>query len=79
MTNIIKLKFIRNGQPQGREYTYYTPVTVSVGNLVQLQGNDGGLVKGIVTQVNVPETEIAAFRDKMKTIYGLLPMSMQSL
>ena len=44
-TNIIKLRFIRNGQPQG-------------------------IAKGIVTQVNVPEEEIAPFKDRAKSIIG---------
>lgn len=79
MTNIIKLKFIRNGQPHGRDYTYFTPIEVAVDDIVQIESRDGDLVKGIITQVDVSESEIAAFRDKMKTICGLLPMSMQSL
>lgn len=36
-TNIIKLRFIRNGQPQGREYTYYTPVEVAVSDIVEIE------------------------------------------
>ena len=38
MTNIIKLKFLRDGQPAGREYTYFTPVPVAVGDLVEIEG-----------------------------------------
>ena len=29
-----------------------------------------GVAKGIVTQINVPEEEIAPFKDKAKTIIG---------
>lgn len=68
-TNIIKLRFIRNGQPQGREYTYYTPTEVEVGDIVELEAREG-IAKGMVTQVNVPEEEIAPFKDRAKTIIG---------
>jgi len=68
-TNIIKLRFIRNGQPQGREYTYYTPVEVAVSDIVEIEAREG-IAKGIVTQVNVPEEEIAPFKDRAKSIIG---------
>lgn len=68
-TNIIKLRFIRNGQPQGREYTYYTPVEVGEGDIVEIEAREG-IAKGIVTQVNVPEEEIAPFKDRAKSIIG---------
>lgn len=68
-TNIIKLRFLRNGQPQGREYTYYTPVEVKVGDIVELEARDG-IAKGMVTQINVPEEEIAPFKDRAKSIIG---------
>ena len=29
-TNVIKLKYLRAGQPSGREYTFYTPAPVEV-------------------------------------------------
>lgn len=72
MTNIIKLKFLRNGNPYGREYAYYSPVTVEVGDIVELDSRNG-IAKGIVTQVNIPESEVAAFADQMKSIYGKVP------
>lgn len=68
-TNVIKLRFLRNGEPQGREYTYYTPVDVEVGDAVEMEARDG-VAKGIVTQTNVPEEEIAPFKDRAKTIIG---------
>ena len=70
-TNIIKLRFVRDGQPQGREYTYYTPVEVAVGDTVELESRDG-IAKGIITQINVPEEEIAPFKDRAKSIIGKL-------
>lgn len=69
MTNIIKLRFLHDGSPQEREYTYFTPVLVSVGDTVSIDDHK----KGIVTAVDVPEEEIAAFRDRAKTIVGIAP------
>lgn len=77
MSNIIKLKFASKGVPYGREYTYYTPIEVKVGDLVEVEATaiKNGVVRkavGIVTQIDVPEEEIAPFKDKAKTIIGLL-------
>jgi hypothetical protein len=69
MTNIIKLRFLRAGQPSGREYTYFTPCVVAEGDTVELEGKQG-IVEGIVTAIDVPEEEIAPFRDRAKTIIG---------
>ena len=66
MTNIIKLKFLHDGAPQGREYTYFTPIPVTVGDTVAIDEKK----QGIVTAVDVPDEEIAAFRDRAKTILG---------
>ena len=64
--NLIKAKFLRDGEPQGRAYTYMTDIEVKVGDLVQL--NERG--QGIVIETNVPESEVESFRDKLKTIIG---------
>lgn len=70
-TNVIKLKFLRGGQPAGREYTYFTPEPVEVGDLVDVEilGEDNRS-HGIVTAVNVPFAEIEPFKDRAKTIAG---------
>lgn len=68
-TNVIKLRFVRHGEPSGREYTYFTNTEVAVGDLVDIDGR-GGLSQGIVTAINVPEEEIAPFKDVAKTILG---------
>ena len=60
----IKVKFLKNGEPHGREYTYKATFPVEVGQEVILPG--GG--NGIVTEINVPEEEVAAFADKVKEI-----------
>lgn len=68
-TNIIKLKFMREGEPSGRDYTYFTPEPVAVGDTVEVDGKQG-ISQGVVTAVNVPEEEIAPFKDRAKTIIG---------
>lgn len=35
-TNVIKLKYLRAGQSSGREYTFYTPAPVEVGDIVDI-------------------------------------------
>ncbi len=72
MTNIIKLRFIRKGEPTGREYTYYTPEKVEIGDIVEIESRNE-ISKGVVTQIDVPEEEIAPFRDIAKTILGKVP------
>lgn len=72
MTNIIKLRFLRNGKPTGKEYCYLTNEPVVPGDIVELNSRDGR-VKGIVTQVDVPESAIEAYKDIAKTIYGRVP------
>mgnify|MGYP001007713015 CR=1 FL=1 len=69
MTNIIKLRFLRHGKPAGREYTYFSNVDVAIGDLVEVEGKQG-VSQGAVTQIDVPEAEIAPFRDRAKTILG---------
>lgn len=74
-TNLIKLKFLRAGEPSGREYTYISKADVEVGDTVQIsipQSADHEAPKGIVTAVNVPESEVESFKDKLKEIVGKL-------
>lgn len=63
---IIKVKFLKGEQPQGRAYTYYSNELVKPGDLVQINSS----AKGVVTDVDVPESEIEAFKDRVKTIVG---------
>lgn len=65
---IIKVRFLKEDKPTGKEYTYYSPVAVKPGDIVQINS----AAKGIVTEIDVPEAEIAAYRDKVKTIMGLM-------
>lgn len=41
----------------------------AVGDIVEIEAREG-IAKGIVTQVNVPEEEIAPFKDRAKSIIG---------
>jgi hypothetical protein len=70
MTNVIKIKFVRGGVVQEKEYCFYAPpgMELAVGDNVAIE-----VTKGIVTQVDVPEEEIAPFADRAKTIIGKLP------
>ena len=63
---IIKVKFLKDNQPTGRPYSYYSNDVVAVGDMVQINES----AKGVATDVDVPESEIEAFKDKVKTIVG---------
>lgn len=65
---IIKVRFLKEDKPAGKEYTYYSPVEVKTGDIVQINS----AAKGTVTEVDVSEAEIEAYRDKVKTIVGLV-------
>jgi hypothetical protein len=65
---IIKVQFLKGEIPNGKAYTYLSEETVSIEDLVQINSS----AKGVVTEVDVPESEIEAFRDKVKTIIGLV-------
>ncbi len=63
---IIKVQFLKGETPSGKAYTYFSDEVVSVGDLVQINSS----AKGIVTEVDVAESEIKSFRDKVKMIAG---------
>lgn len=63
---IIKVQFLKGDVPSGKAYTYFSDEVVSIGDQVQINSS----AKGIVTDADVPEREIEAFRDKVKTIVG---------
>jgi len=63
---IVKLKFLKDGIATGREYSYLCNVDVIVGETVLIKEN----TLGIITEVNVPESEIEAFKDRIVTILG---------
>lgn len=63
---LIKVQFLKGDKPSGREYTYRSRSPVKVGDKVQINS----AAKGIVTAVDVPEEEVTAFADKVKSIVG---------
>lgn len=67
----IKVKFLKNGEPHGREYTYKATFPVEVGQEVLLPG--GG--NGIVTEINVPAKEVESFNDKIKEVESVVEES----
>ena len=69
----IKVKFLKNGEPHGREYTYKSTFPVRVGQEVLLPG--GG--NGVVTEINVPEKNVESFKDKIKEIESVMEVSKQ--
>jgi hypothetical protein len=72
MESIIKAKFLMDGKPISKEYSYLTKEPVAVGDIVQVQTNHG-TADLAVTAVNVPEEEVAAFKDRLKYIIGKKP------
>jgi len=65
---IIKLRYTSGGSPVGREYSYHAPDGTTVGSRIDIDGKR----HGVVTAVNVPEKEIEAFADKVKTVNGIV-------
>lgn len=63
----IKVRFLKDSKPYGREYTYSATDTLCVGDKVILPS--GG--NGVVTEINVPEENVAGFKDKIKGICGI--------
>lgn len=72
MSNLIKVKFNKNGEPSGREYTYLSDDKLEIGDVVVIRAADGEkeAQTGTVTSVDVPESEVESFKDKLKSIIG---------
>ena len=69
----IKVKFLKNGEPHGREYTYKATSPVCVGQEVIFPG--GG--NGVVTEIDVPEKDMESFNDKIKEVESVVEESKQ--
>lgn len=67
----IKVKFLKDGEPHGREYTYKSTFPVEVGQEVVLPGGSNG----VVTEINVPEKDVESFKDKIKEIESVVEES----
>lgn len=77
--NLVKLRFLRDGKPQGREYSYISKEKVEVGDIVVVREPDQPgteAPKGIITMVDVPESEVEKFKDRLKAIVGKAEESM---
>ena len=61
----IKARYMKDGVQHGREYAFGSDVIVKPGEVVSI-----GTAKAVVTAVDVPETEILPFREKLKKIDG---------
>ena len=69
--NIIKVRFYFNGIAKGRAYTYFSKEPVAPGDIVQINS----LARGVVVEVDIPEEEIADYKDKVKFIYGKVDLT----
>ena len=69
----MKVRFLKNDEPHGREYTYKATFPVRVGQEVIFPG--GG--NGVVTEIDVPEEEVEIFKDKIKEIESVVEESKQ--
>ena len=69
----IKVKFLKNDEQHGREYTYKATFPIRVGQEVILPGCGNG----IVTEINVPEKDVESFKDKIKEIESVVEESNQ--
>lgn len=59
----VKAKYLKNDIPSGKAYTFETDVPVKIGDKVSI-----GKAQAIVEVVNVPEDEIAGYKDKIKKV-----------
>jgi len=66
---IVKVQYLDSSDipAKGRDYSYFTAEPLAVGDKVHVPVYNR-VQKAIVTAIDVPESEIAAFRDKVKTI-----------
>lgn len=65
--NVIKCKFLMDGKPISKEYSYLTKVPVQIGDIVQAD-TVHGVADLVVTGVNVPAEEVESIKDKLKYI-----------
>ncbi len=67
--SIVKVQYIKRetGEPEGREYSYFTAEPLGLGFHVKAP-TEHSHVEAVVTALDVPEAEVAAFRDRVRTI-----------
>ena len=59
----IKAKYLKNDIPAGKAYTFETDASVKIGDKVSI-----GNAQAVVAVVNVPEEEVAGYKDKIKKV-----------
>lgn len=65
---IVKVRyFVGEAGYSGREYAYFSNYSLVIGDVVKVP-TQHGITRAKVTSIDVPESEIEAFRDKIKTI-----------
>lgn len=62
---LVKVQFLRNGEPGGRKYTYVARLDLQVGDLVIVPPSHS---IAQVVELDVPAEEVAAFADRLKRI-----------
>ena len=65
--NIVKCRFLKDGEPHGREYSYLAKDNFSVGDLVKTD-TASGEAELVVTCLNVSEKEVECFKDRLKYV-----------
>lgn len=66
---IVKVKYISEttGKVSEREYTYFSEDELTVGQIIFVPARDT-VGKAMVSQVDIPESEVESFRHIIKTI-----------
>ena len=59
----IKAKYLKNDIPAGKAYTFESNVPVKIGDKVSI-----GKAQAVVEVVNVPEDEVAGYKDEIKKV-----------
>ena len=59
----IKAKYLKNGIPAGKAYTFETDVPVKIGDKVSI-----GKAQAVVEVVNVSEDEVAGYKDEIEKV-----------
>jgi hypothetical protein len=65
---VVKARYMRHGQPQGKEYTFFCEIDAIPGDLVDVPGGAEGVKVATITEINVPYSEIEPFLAYAKTI-----------
>ena len=61
----IKARYLKDGNPTGREYTFASDIPVGIGDKVSI-----GSATAVVTQTDISEEEVDPFKDRLKKIDG---------